>query len=109
MNDDDRWQAFAHRIDAHLTAIDQELAALRQTLKAAGIRVHVQRIRVTRRNKRTTQALQYLRQSATPATPADVAKAAGISPEYAFDVLSALVAEGEVERVGRGQYQVSKR
>jgi hypothetical protein len=103
----EEWLAFGRRVDAHLTLIDQELAALRLTMRAAGIRVHVQRIRITRQNDRAKDALRLLREQPEEAwRPAEVATHLGISPEYAYDLLAALVAEGSAQRVGRGLYRV---
>lgn len=104
----EEWLAFGRRVDAHLTLIDQELAALRLTMRAAGIRVRIQRIRITRQNGRARDALRLMREIPSKHwRSAEVGERLGISTEYAYDLLAALVADGAVERVSRGYYQIS--
>jgi hypothetical protein len=91
-------------VEAHLALIEREMAALRQTLRGAGIDVRVQRIRITGSNGRANEALTLLR-ATEGMSPSQVARALGVSAEYAFDLLAALVADHQVERVGRGRYR----
>jgi hypothetical protein len=102
----EEWAGFGRRVEAHLVVIDQELAALRETLRAAGISVRRQRIRITRVNGKAEEALAFLRhRTPKPARPSEVAQVLSVSPEYAYDLLAALVAAGSAERVARGQYR----
>lgn len=106
----EEWAGFGRRIEAHLAAIDQEMAALRETLRAAGIPVRRQRIRVTKDNANAGAVLDMLK-AASPMgavlTPTGVSRRLGVSPEYAYDLLASLVAAGKAERVARGEYRYS--
>lgn len=103
---DEEWLGFGRRVEAHLAQLEKEMAALRDTLRDAGIQVRRQRIRITRGNARAHDALTLLRAShPDPLRAADVAQLLGKSPEYAFDLLASLVADGTAERVGRGWYR----
>ena len=102
---DEEWLGFGRRIEAHIAATEKELAALRDTLRAAGIQVRRQRIRITRSNERCAEALSLCREAyPAPVTPALASRVLGVSPEYAFDLLASLVADGTLERPRRGQY-----
>jgi hypothetical protein len=105
---DEQWAGYAQRIEAHLGRVTQELDALRQTLREAGIPVRLQRIRIGPGSYSRGQALDHLRACA-PQTlgPSGLAQAMGCSPEYAFDLLDALRAEGLVERPRRGHYRLA--
>lgn len=105
----EEWLAFGRRVEAHLAVIEGEVAALRKTLRAAGVEVRVQRIRITGTNGRANEVLRLLRgarqNGSDPVSPSWIARALGVSPEYAFDLLAALVANHQAEKVGRGQYK----
>ena len=105
----EEWLAFGRRVEAHLAVIEQEMTALRKTLRAAGVDVRVQRIRITGTNGRANEVLQLLRganENGMPhVSPSWIARALGVTPEYAFDLLAALVANHQAEKVGRGQYK----
>ena len=102
---DEEWLGFGRRVEAHIAATEKELAALRDTLRAAGIQVRRQRIRITKANGRCAAALSLAR-AVHPATvtPAVLAAHLGISREYAFDLLASLVADGTLARPARGRY-----
>jgi hypothetical protein len=109
---DEQWQTFGREVEAHLTRIDDELGALRETLRRAGINVRRQRVRVTPLNNKARDALTVLRQEAQqgPAaslSPAGVGRRIGVSAEYAYDLLMALVASGAAERIARGRYRAA--
>jgi hypothetical protein len=109
MVESEEWQAFGRRVEAHLALIEQEMAALRKTLRGAGIDVRVQRIRITGTNGRANEVLALLRgardNGVAHVSPAWIARALGVTPVYAFDLLAALVANHQAERIGRGQYK----
>ena len=103
---DEEWLGFGRRVEAHIAATEKELAALRDTLRAAGIQVRRQRIRITKANGRCAEALTIARAAApAPVSPAFIASMLGCSREYAFDLLASLVADGTLERPRRGQYR----
>ena len=107
---DEQWQVFGREVEAHLTRIDDELGALRDTLRRAGINVRRQRVRVTRANGKARDALTVLRQEAQSGaslSPAALGLRVGVSAEYAYDLLMALVASGAAERVARGRYRAT--
>lgn len=103
---DEEWLGFGRRVEAHIAATEKELAALRDTLRDAGIQVRRQRIRITKANGRCAAALTLAR-ALHPyvVTAPAVAAHLGISREYAFDLLASLVADGTLERPRRGQYR----
>lgn len=102
----EEWPGFGRRVEAHLAAMENELADLRETLRAAGIKVRRQRIRITRGNARALEALTLLRRChPDAATPTQIGRALGLSPEYAYDLLASLVADGSADRPQRGYYR----
>lgn len=104
--DNEEWLGFGRRVEAHLAQLEKEMAALRDTLRDAGVQVRRQRIRITRDNARAHDALVLLRASHPDQMRArDVAALLGKSPEYAFDLLASLVADGTAERPRRGFYR----
>lgn len=102
----EEWAGFGRRVEAHLAVIDNEMAALRDTLRGAGINVKRQRIRITRDNAQAAAALALLRHGyPRAATPSQIGQALGLSAEYAYDLLASLVASGNAERISRGHYR----
>lgn len=105
----EEWEGFGRRVEAHLAAIDKEMGALRDTLRAAGINVRRQRIRITKDNTNAKETLRLLTEAATMGavmTPVGVSRRLGVSAEYAYDLLASLVAAGQAERVARGEYRL---
>ena len=102
----EEWDAYGRRVEAHLARIDAEVGALRDTLRGAGIEVRRQRTRIQPRNEKADRARVFLGALLPQAaTPTQVAHELDCSPEYAYDLLVALVAQGRAERVGRGKYR----
>lgn len=108
MSKSEEWEAFGRRVEAHLALVEAELAALRETLRGAGIQVRRQRIRITGSNGRANAALGILRAhdgDGGGVSPSTVAGLLGVSSAYAFDLLAALVANNQAVKVGRGRYK----
>jgi predicted Rossmann fold nucleotide-binding protein DprA/Smf involved in DNA uptake len=104
---DEQWQAYGRQVEAHLAQIEAQIGQLRDTLRAAGIDVRRQRTRVQPENERAREALTLLREQPTESwRPSEVARHLGVTPEYAYDLLAALVARGEATKTGRGRYRV---
>lgn len=101
----EEWVGFGRRVEAHLAVIEGEMAALRKTLRAAGVEVRVQRIRITGSNGRANEVLGILRNHGGEMSPSTIAGLLRVSPEYAFDLLAALVANNQAEKVSRGRYK----
>ena len=102
----EEWDAYGRRAEAHLARIEAEVGALRDTLRGAGIEVRRQRTRIQPDNEKALRAHSFLFELSPQAlTPTRVAHELDCSPEYAYDLLMALVAQGKVERVGRGKYK----
>lgn len=104
----EEWEAYGRRVEAHLARVEAEIGALRDTLRGAGVEVRRQRTRIQPDNEKAGRARGFL-QGISPqaATPTQVAHELDVSPEYAYDILMALVAQGKAERIGRGKYQAT--
>lgn len=102
----EEWEAAARRIEAHLGLIEREVDGLREVLAGIGLPMRRQRIRITTINGKAAQAHAYLQHMAPHAvTPKGLAAQLSITSTYAYDLLSALVAEGSAEKLSRGQYR----
>lgn len=107
---DEQWQVYGRKVESYLTRLEEELGALRDVLREAGIPVRRQRLRVTPRNGKARDTLTLLRQEAQTGgalSPARVGLRLGVTAEYAYDLLMALCADGTAERVARGQYRAT--
>jgi predicted transcriptional regulator of viral defense system len=101
----EEWESAGRELEAHLAQIEADLEHLRTVLRRMGIPVKRQRIRIQVDNAKAHHALEILRGHGGTMAPSTVGKLIGVSPTYAYDLLSSLVALGQVERVWRGRYR----
>jgi hypothetical protein len=102
----EEWDAYGRRVEAHLAQVEAEIGALRDSLRDAGIMVHRQRTRIQPENEKANRARVFLEAVYPQAlSPSQVAGEIDCSPEYAYDILMALVAKRTAERIGRGKYR----
>jgi hypothetical protein len=102
----EEWDGYGRRVEAHLARIEAEIGVLRDTLRDAGIEVRRQRTRIRPENENAVRAKELLDDvNPRTLTPSQVAAELDITSEYAYDLLMALVATSQAQKVGRGKYQ----